>query len=110
MAGRKVHWRGQQLRASIRRAVKDEVNETGKQAVQHAKQNHEGWVYRSGNAERSIRIQTRATFQGSQCVLTWGSVGIVYFRRLEYEHGHALQNAAAATYPGLPRRIRARLR
>lgn len=109
MAG-KVHWRGKQLAAGMRKAVRDEVNNTGKQAVQHAKANHEGWVYRSGNAERSIRIQEPARFEGTKCVLRWGSVGIVYFRRLEYEHGGALRNAAAATYRGLPGRIRARFR
>lgn len=105
-----MDWHGDEILERIRRAAEAEIMDTMVRAVQHTKQNHGGWENRTGRAERSIRIIEPARRVGSVVRGVWGGMGVVYLRRLEFEHGSALRNAAAATYAGIAERLRGRLR
>lgn len=102
-------WRGDEVRAKVHRASAAAINEVLADAVAQAKGNHPGWQNRTANAEGSIRVVDTAAAQGARMVGRWGSVGVVYFRRLEFEHGGALRGAADVTYPGLAPAIRRRM-
>lgn len=108
MASR-VNWKGEAVKLRIRTASAAAVNQTMAWAALEAKQNHPGWVYRTGTAERSIQIQNPAAVTGARIVGQWGSVGVNYMRALEFKHGAALRTAADTTYPKLAGEIRRRL-
>lgn len=102
------NWRGREVAASVRRAAAAGINEVLAEAVGEAKGNHPGWQNRTANAEGSIRVVDVAT--GAALVGRWGSVGVVYMRRLEFEHGSALRNAAGVKYATLGAAIRRRIK
>ncbi len=108
MRGKRFDWRGAQVSAAVKRATAAGINDVLAQSVAQAKGNHPGWSNRTGNAEGSIRVVDVAN--GAHLVGVWGSIGVVYMRRLEFEHGAALRTAADATYPNLSAAIRRRFK
>jgi len=105
--GARIDWRGRQVQQHVVAASAAGINDVLARSVGEAKGSHPGWRNRSGNAEGSIRVIDVAT--GASLVGRWGSVGVVYMRRLEFEHGAALRSAADVTYPTLSAAIRRRL-
>lgn len=105
-----VNWRGKQVALALRMAAAHAVNETAAACVKHAKSNHQGWQNRSGTAEGSIRVIRTAQPGSSKPSALWGSMAVVYMRRLEFEHGSALRNAAQIEYANLPQRMKARIK
>lgn len=92
------------------RAAEQGINEVMADAVLQAKQNHPGWVNRTGTAERSVQVQDVAQRRGSTVTGRWGSKGTNYVEVLERLHGAFLRSAADAKYPGLAAAIRKRLK
>lgn len=108
MARPRNEWRGREVAEAVKRASAAGINEVIADCIGEAKGNHPGWQNRTANAEGSIRVIDVAT--GAQLVGRWGSVGVVYMRRLEFEHGSALRNAAGVKYATLGAAIRRRIK
>lgn len=102
-----LNWKGDACAREVREAAAYGINETLKRSVISAKQNHPGWQNRTANAEGSIRVQDVAN--AANLLGRWGSIGVKYMRRLEYEHGAALRNSADVNYPQLNDIIKGRL-
>lgn len=109
MARKDVNWRGKHVAANVRRAAAHALNDMGGELVREAKANHPGWRNQTGAAEGSIRLIQTATEGALQVI--WGSVQIIYMRRLEFEHGGALRGAQQklATQRNLTAKIKERL-
>ncbi len=101
------NWKGKQVAQRVRQASADGINETLALCVHHGKDNHPGWNNQTGNAEGSIRVVDVA--EAATLIGRWGSVGVVYFRRLELLHGRALLSTADVLYGELAGNIRRRL-
>ena len=108
MATIKISWRGDDLVRKLQTAARWGIDKTMSEAVQEAKDNHPGWIYRSGLAEGSIQIQQEATTFDRRTRGLWGSKGVEYMKKLEYDHGSALRNASLKHYPSLARHIKTR--
>lgn len=122
-----LNWRGDELKRRAEKASMLGIDATMSAAIIHAKSNHGAgahagrrFVTDSSELERSIRISKPARRKGSSVVGTWGSIGIVYARRIElgFQGKDArgaiinapafpfLRPAAEAEYPKLGERIR----
>lgn len=104
MAIRNFNWRGQNVKDDVVRATMNGLEETGAEAVQHAKSNH-GWNNVTGTAEGSIQMRPAQESSG-RIFVTWGSFDVHYFIYLELGSAFTpgdmtLQRAADATYPKL---------
>ena len=108
MATIKISWRGDDLARKLQTAARWGIDKTMSECVTEAKDNHPGWIYRSGLAEGSIRIVEEATTFDRRTVGKWGSTGVDYMKKLEYDYGSALRNATVKLYPGLPTHIKTR--
>lgn len=76
-------WRGDKIIRRMEQAARLGINRTMGDAVVEAKQNHP-WVYRTGTAERSIRIATPAKTDAKGVTMgVWGSLAVKYFYWLE---------------------------
>ena len=110
-----VNWKGDELKKKLYRATIDAVNETVSLTIRHALDNHPGWLYQTGVAEGSITQKEFAARRGRWITALWGSVwppgkGTNYVWFLEFKHGSFLRSAADAVYPGLTKRIKARMK
>ena len=101
-----LEWFGDRVLNKTRDAAKRGVNLTMAEAVVQAKNNHPGWKNITSKAEGSIQILQGAKQMGNGAQGMWGSRGIKYMIWLELNHGAALRNSAAITYPNLDRNIR----
>lgn len=122
-----LDWKGDAVLAKAERAAVLAVNATMAAAIIHAKQGHGSgahgdsrFISRSSDLERSFRISQPARPQGRFVVGRWGSIGIIYARRIELgfqgkdKLGRsfnqpaypALRPAAIAEYPKLHGRVR----
>lgn len=117
-------WKGREVAAKYRRVAATSLNQVAAHCVVTAKDRHQnlpgapmtktqapyvpGWTNRSGQAEGSIQVLEPA----SEALLSvlWGSRGIVYMKRLEFEHGGALRYSASLEYPKLKAMIVERAR
>lgn len=107
--GGDVNWRGKAVAAALRKAAAEAINETVAACVVYAKSNHAGWENVTATAEGSIRVIRPANTGASKPAAEWGSMAVIYMRKLEFEHGSALRTAAQVEYPKLPERMKARL-
>ena len=103
MGGFNLNWRGKQLEEKYRSRAATAINTVVAQCVREAKSNHAGWQNRTGTAEGSIQVLRPAEKGSKKPFAEWGSRSVVYMRRLEFEHGSALRNAAQREYPELKR-------
>jgi hypothetical protein len=85
-----LNWKGDQVKRTYANAAALAIDATMSAAIMHAKQNHSAgahgmkrFVTQKSPLERSIRIKTPARQRGGTIVGTWGSIGIVYARRIE---------------------------
>ena len=106
MAIFELTWRGDEVLKKMEKAQARGINVVMEAAVRTAKDNHPGWIYRTGKAEGSVRIIQFAkdvfgTIQG-----VWGSIGPNYVIVLEVLHGSFLRSAAAKEYPKLKAAIK----
>jgi len=102
----RVNWDDEGIKRKIRRAQLLGVNEVMSYCVNGFQGNHPGWVNRNFKAERSVVVQRAAYTKGNGVAGEWGSRGVVYFRKLEVEHGGALRASATREYPKLESQIR----
>lgn len=103
-----LNWRGDEVEKKLLAATRVGINRTMGDAVLEAKSNHP-YIYRSGAAERSVRIVTPAKNYGSSIAGFWGSVNVHYFKYLEFGfRGRfaSLVPAARRLYPRLAGYIR----
>lgn len=132
-----LKWFGKRMSKRVESAAIAAVDATMSTAILHAKANHgkaggglsreaatakisgQRFVTRSSELERSVRIVNPGKRSGSDVVGTWGSIGVVYARRIELgfqgkdKRGAVvnapaypfLQPAADAEYPKLTKRI-----
>lgn len=109
-----INWKGDELKKKIARATIGAVDETISLTIKHALDNHPGWENDTNVAEGSITQKQFATKKGRWITALWGSVwpqgGTNYVWFLEYKRGSFLRSAADAIYPGLTKRIKARLK
>ena len=101
-----LKWFGPKVKLITLQAAVKGVNLTMAEAVIQAKNNHPGWNNITSKAEGSIQILEGAKPVGGAVQGIWGSRGVNYMLWLELNHGGALRNAAAVTYPNLARNIR----
>ncbi len=123
MASR-INWKGDKLKRKAEKASMLGIDATMSAAIMHAKSNHGGggarFQTRTGELERSIRISKPARRDRRGVVGRWGSIGLIYARRIElgFQGKDArgavvdapafpfLRPAAEAEYPKLAKRIR----
>lgn len=110
-----VNWKGDEVKRKMERATIFAVNETVKDTIVHALNNHPGWQNVTHVAEGSITQKEFAKKKGRWITALWGSVwppgeGTNYVWFLEYKHGSFLRRAASAIYPSLAGRIKSALR
>ena len=126
MASR-VNWKGDKLLRKADKAQKAGIDATMQAAILHAKANHgpgahgrQRFESQAGELERSVRVSQSARRQGRFVMGRWGSMGVVYARRIELGFqgkdslGRVvnsrpypfLQPAAQAEYPKLKGRIK----
>jgi len=123
MASR-INWKGDALKRRAEKAAMLGIDATMGAAVIRAKGNHGGggarFQTRTGELERSIRISRPARRTRRGVVGNWGSIGLIYARRIELgfqgkdSAGRVvdapalpfLRPAAEAEYPKLAGRIR----
>lgn len=89
MASR-LEWKGDKLKRRVRRAAVAGIDTTMSACVLHAKANHGAGAHASrrfetqtGELERSTRIVEPAKASGKIVRGRWGSIGLVYARRIE---------------------------
>lgn len=105
-----LQWNGNRIKARVEAAAKEGINATMAQSVIYAKQNHNGWITRTGAAEGSINIYQYANTQASGVVSgLWGSAQVHYFIWLELRY-FTLRRSADVNYPNLGRFIQAAFR
>ena len=109
-----LKWRGKELKAKIRRAQIQGVNETMAACVVHAKQNHP-WQNQTGILEGSIDIAEYAKPVAGGVRGTWGSLDVLYaiYQELGTRFMSAnpfLRPAADFHYPSLAGRIERAMR
>ena len=95
-----LNWRGEALQEKIVLHGARAINETMGECVGEAKSDQLSWKNVSGTASRSIKVVEPAK-PGVNPKGEWGSQGVVYMARLEFEHGAKLRTAAARQYPTL---------
>jgi|APSaa5957512622_1039677.scaffolds.fasta_scaffold114278_1 hypothetical protein len=105
-----LNWKGNELIKKKNGVVAWAINKTMAEAKKYALNHHPQWQYRSGVAEKSIRIKEMAT--PKRHVGLWGSVWTIlnksnYVWYLEFNHGSFLRNAADVKYPLLSKLIKA---
>jgi len=106
-----VKWYGNDLRKKIKAVTAYAINETVKDTIVHALNNHPEWKYRTGVAEGSIRQKKFATSKSLKAL--WGSIwphsesNYVYW--LEFKHGSFLRKAADVVYPSLKKNIKKKM-
>ena len=104
-----IKWKGDELIKKKNRIVAFAINETVKDTIKEALDNHPEWVYRTGVAENSITQKQFAT--PKKLIALWGSVWTAlgksnYVWYLEFFHGSFLRKAADKIYPSLAKRIK----
>lgn len=125
-----LNWTGDEVESDVQRAAMLAIDATMSAAIIHAKKDHGAGAHaldrfetQSSEAERSIRIVQRARPIRGGAAGRWGSIGVVYFRRLELgfqgkdrlgrvvdaQPYPSLRPAARDEYPNLAKRIRAAL-
>ncbi len=106
-----LKWNGNKLLKKLNKAIAGGLNDTVTAVIPYALNHHPNWQYRSGLAEGSIQQREFAT--PSKHFALWGSVwtepGTNYVWYLEFNHAPFLRAAADIIYPGLTKRIKARL-
>ena len=119
-------WEGDRVANKMNRASARGIDATMSDCVRHGKSNHGAgahaqrrFVTRTGELERSIRIQQQAKVRGDVVSGQWGSIGLIYARIMELgfqgpddgETGYPyLRPAASEHYPSLPDRIKREFR
>lgn len=77
-----LNWQGDAVVKRIEKASRKGINKIMTDAVIHAKHNT-AFTYRTGTAERSIRIAKQARTAGGVSFGYWGSLAVKYFKYLE---------------------------
>lgn len=106
--GFEMNWRGPEVQKKMQNACRSALNTIAATCVRWAKveSNHGGWVNITGRASGSVQVIQPATL--GNLYVQWGSRGVEYFRRLEFEHGAVLRTSAAQNYDDLDDEIRRR--
>ena len=88
-----LNWNGDKLKARMRRAKVEAINEIMAEVVQEAKAKHPGQRSVTGAAERSVQIvePAKSTAKGAGGI--WGAKGVRYVPILEYNRGAFLRAA-----------------
>jgi hypothetical protein len=80
-------WNGPEVQRKVIAAAIQGVEATMTLCVIDAKNNHGGWINRTGNAERSINIYQHARLEpGGEVAGLWGSADVNYFIFLERQY------------------------
>lgn len=85
-----LNWKGDAVKRAFAGAAASAIDATMSAATMQAKENHSAgahgqqrFVTHTSELERSIRISKSARRKGNAVVGTWGSIGVVYARRIE---------------------------
>lgn len=112
-----LKWNGDQILSRMDHAQRNAVNNVMGNCIRWAKQNHGrigppnasrggiGWQNKSTDAEGSIQLVQAAVRDGQGWTGQWGSRGVIYFAKLEFEHGGVLRAAAKLGYPTLDKEV-----
>ena len=107
-----VKWNGDNVRRRLEKAARLGINKTMSQCIAIAKASHP-FQNRTGTAERSIRVVVKAiTSADGKTLGIWGSMGVGYFRFLEFgtrfmkSNFATLRPTAEKVYPLLQSNIR----
>lgn len=98
-------WNGAEIKAKMDAAAIEAINQTLKEAVDHAKNNHPGWKNVTGEAEASVQVLEPAESTAKGVSGAWGSK-LFYVPWLEIKNGSFLRAASDAIYPRLADRLR----
>jgi hypothetical protein len=103
--GIKTNWLGEELRRRALYAQTWGIDKVMSDCVIYSKDNHPGWVNRTGTAEGSIRTVEEAHQDERGVVGIWGSPDVDYMIWLELKHGSCLRNSADVNYRTLAARV-----
>ncbi len=123
-------WYGDDVKRAVYQATAWGINKIVSESIQYALDNHPGWKYRTGVAERSISQKKFSEVRKTGVTpAVWGSLwskmpekvidkvtgnpitittNYVFF--LEKYHGHFLQHSADINYPKLNDRIKSKFK
>ena len=94
-----LDWLGDDIQKRVETASKRAIDRTTEDAAQYARDNHPGWITRTGTAEGSIgtnpaRLQKRRIIGN----VTGGAGDAFHLLILEVKNGAALRNAGDVTF------------
>jgi hypothetical protein len=101
-----LEWYGEAFRKRVEKAAKKAIDRTTEDAAQYARDNHPGWISRTGTAEGSIGTN-RARTQKGRIIgnVTGGEGDAFHLMILEVKNGSALRNAGDVVFPVLKERL-----
>lgn len=99
-------WLGDAVQKRVEQAAKRAIDRTTEDAAKYARDNHPGWVSRTGTAEGSIGTN-RARLQKGRIIgnVTGGAGDAFHLLILEVKNGSALRNAADVVFPAVKPRL-----
>lgn len=104
-----LKWEGDKVRRRVTRAAIAGIDATMSAAILHAKANHGASAHaarrfqtRTGELERSVRIVQPAKRHGRGVRGLWGSIGLIYARRIELGFQGKDARGAVVSAPAYP--------
>jgi hypothetical protein len=100
-------WLGADVQKLVERAAMRAIDRTTQDAAQYARDNHSGWVSRTGTAEGSIGTNPARLQKGRIIGNVTGGAGDAWYLTtiLEVKHGSALRTAADVVFPAVKPRL-----